>query len=113
VRRAHGVRAVRHRSRLARAADRHSLELIRTGRFSHIALDGTTATQRLARFTRGPVGEVIAWSRGRHRLRRIINGWLTSPAHARVLLDRRFRRVGVGARYRRGSVLVTADFARR
>jgi uncharacterized protein YkwD len=114
VRAAHGLPAVRHRGRLAVAADRHSHELMRTGRLSHVALDGSSATQRLARLTRGPVGEVIAWnSRRRTGASVIVRQWLGSASHRSVLLDWRFRRVGIGARRGARGLMVTADFARR
>jgi uncharacterized protein YkwD len=113
ARAAHGLRAVRHSGRLSRVADRHSRELTRTGRLSHVALDGSTASQRLSRFTRGPIGEVIAWnSRRRPRAVAIVSQWLGSPGHRAVLLDGRFGRVGLGARRGRRGMTVTADFAR-
>jgi uncharacterized protein YkwD len=114
VRAQHGLRPVRHRGRLARVASRHSGELLRTGRMSHVALDGRNASQRLRRFTRGPVGEVIAWSsRRRTSGRAIVHQWLNSPSHRVVLLDGRFGGVGIGARRGRRGLMVTADFARR
>jgi uncharacterized protein YkwD len=114
VRAQHGLRAVRHRGRLAAVASRHSGEMMRTGRLSHVALDGRSATQRLRRFTRGPVGEVIAWSsRRRTSSRSIVHQWLNSPSHRAVLLEGRFRRVGIGARRGHRGLIVTADFARR
>jgi uncharacterized protein YkwD len=114
VRAQSGLRSVRHRGRLASAASRHSGELLRTGRLSHVALDGRTATQRLRSFSRGPVGEVIAWSSQRRvSSRSIVHQWMNSPSHRAVLLDGRFGRVGIGARRGRRGLFVTADFARR
>ena len=116
ARAAHGLVAVKPSRKLAAAAGTHSGELLRTGRFSHIALDGSTVVQRLARVARGPVGEVIAWN-SRRSSKAVVNQWLRSPPHRAVLLDWRFRRIGVGAargqRGPRSGVLVTADFARR
>ncbi len=114
VRAQHGLPGVRSRGRLAAVASRHSGELLRTGRLSHVALDGRSATQRLSRVARGPVGEVIAWSsRRRTPSRSIVRQWLHSASHRAVLLDGRFRRVGIGARRGRRGLVVTADFARR
>jgi uncharacterized protein YkwD len=116
ARAAHGLPAVHASRNLAVAAGNHSGELLRTGRFSHIALDGSTVVQRLAHVAHGPVGEVIAWN-SRRSSKAVVNQWLRSAPHRAVLLDGRFRRVGVGAargvRGPRAGVLVTADFARR
>ena len=110
----HGLGQVLHGDRLASVADRHSRELLRTGRLSHVALDGRSAARRLAPITRGPVGEVIAWtSRRRASARSVVRQWLNSPSHRTVLLDGRFNQVGIGARRGRRGLMVTADFARR
>lgn len=109
---------VRHQARLARAASVHSAEQLRSGRPSHRSPDGTSFKQRVRRYSSAwKVGETIAWlARGKPiRARTIVRMWLASPSHRRVLMDRRLRRIGIGARSARvrGSIttVVTADLA--
>lgn len=114
----HGLPPVRLHSRLTRASSAHSADQLRTGRASHESADGTPFRQRLRRYTRARrSGETIIWLTAGQPVaaRRIVRMWLASRAHRRVLMDPRFRRIGVGARSGtvRGhaTIVVTADFA--
>lgn len=118
VRARHRLPALRLQSRLARAASAHSADQLRSGRPSHHSADGTPFDQRLRRYSRARrIGETIVWLAAGQpvRARTIVRMWLASPSHRRVLLDRGFRRIGVGTRSGRvgGRVttIVTADFA--
>lgn len=114
----HGLPPVRVHSRLTRASSAHSADQLRTGRASHESADGTPCRQRLRRYSRARrTGETIVWLTGGQRVtaRRIVRMWLASRSHRRVLMDPRFRRIGVGVRSGnvRGhaTTVVTADFA--
>lgn len=114
----HRLPPLRFQSRLARAAAAHSADQLHSGRASHHSADGTPFDQRLRRYSRARrVGETIVWLAAGQPFRAgtIVRMWLGSPSHRRVLLDRRFRRIGVGTRSGRvrGHVttIVTADFA--
>jgi uncharacterized protein YkwD len=103
---------------LARAARAHSAEQIRSGYASHDSPDGTPFDRRLQRYTRAwATGETIAWlpRSQRRQARTVVRMWLRSPTHRGVLLDRRFRRLGVGRRSGmlggRRMTVVTANFA--
>ncbi len=111
IRALNGVRATYglprlHTSRgLAKAADIHSATMQRTNSIGHGAY-----TQRVRRYVRTKkVGENVAWMAGCDA-NAIVQMWLRSAPHRRVMLTKSFRRIGVG---RRGSTkcFVTADFA--
>jgi len=107
-----GLPKLRMTKRLARAADVHSRNMLRADYFAHGAF--VQRVRHFASFRR--VGETLAMST-RCSSRRFVQMWLHSAPHRRVLLSRRYRRVGVGRRVGRlGSrvaCLVTADFASR
>ncbi len=80
--------------------------MVRHRYFSHVAPDGRTMTARLRdagyirEGRRWAVGETLAWGTfGRATPRRTVQNWMDSPPHRRVLLDPRYRDVGVGAAY--------------
>jgi uncharacterized protein YkwD len=108
VRVAHGRRPLALGRTLHRAARSHSVDMARRGYFDH----GPFA-QRLRRFgVRGRyLGENLAYAtEPGFSAGVVLQMWMTSPGHRSVLLDRSFRRIGVGVA---GGVtrLVTADFA--
>ena len=111
---AHGLPPLRVGPRLHAAARRHSQDMLRRGYFAHGDLES-----RLRAFgvRASIVGENIAWGNGPYGAPRgILHTWTTSPGHRANLLERRFRRIGLGivvgtfAGYPRTRV-VTADFA--
>ena len=118
VRARHRVPRVRPKAVLARAAASHSAALARVARISHTSPDGRTFVQRLRGFTRAKeLGETIArvTAADRANARLIVRLWMNSPPHRAVLLDGRFRRMGVGARTAvkdsRVVTTVTANFS--
>jgi uncharacterized protein YkwD len=106
VRASHGLPALRANHALARAADAHSASMLRTGVFSHGAVNS-----RLRRYTRArAVGETLAWMT-RCNSRKIVQMWLQSAAHRHILLASKFHKVGLGRRASSSRCMVTADFA--
>jgi uncharacterized protein YkwD len=99
----HGAPALRPDPRLARAARRHSRDMVARRYFDHVSPGGADLRDRVAR---------TGWIRGRARWRlaenlgwgsgslatpdAIVDAWLESPAHRRILLDRGLRVVGIG-----------------
>ncbi len=88
---------------LARAAKGHSSDMVRRRYFSHVSANGRTMRQRIARtgYMRKRrscrTGETIAW--GTSDLgspASLVESFMNSPQHKRILLDRRFRDIGVG-----------------
>ena len=95
--------ALRPDPRLARAARRHSRDMVAHGYFAHDSRSGARFSARIARVgwmrsrTRWRVGENLAWGTGRAASpRAVVAAWLRSPGHRRVLLRRSYRMVGVG-----------------
>jgi uncharacterized protein YkwD len=90
---------------LSRAADAHSREMRRSNTMGH----GDVA-RRVRRYVRSrKVGENLAWMEGCNAAT-VVNMWLNSAPHRKIMLSRSFKRIGVG---RSGSrkCFVTADFA--
>ena len=94
---------------LSRAAQSHSADMARRGYFDH----GAFAARLWSFGVRAPyVGENLAAGSRPLTPAMIVRMWIQSPPHRENLLDRGFRRIGVGEAG--GSMrLVTADFSGR
>jgi uncharacterized protein YkwD len=103
------IRAHHHRppvvadDRLARAAGGHARDMVDRHYFAHDTPGGANVTDRVARtgWLAGHrawwLGEVLAWGAGpASRPRTIVIAWMHSPPHRAVLLDARYRAVGIG-----------------
>jgi uncharacterized protein YkwD len=107
VRATHGVPPLRIGRALTRAARAHSRDMARRGYFDHGPF-----VQRLRRFgvRAGYVGENLASGTRPLSAAAIVQMWIASPPHRQNLLDRGFRRIGIGVAGA-NTRLVTADFA--
>jgi uncharacterized protein YkwD len=107
IRATNGVPPLRIGRLLSRAARAHSVDMVRRGYFDHGPF-----VQRLRRFgVRAPyVGENLASGTRPLSAAAIVQMWIASPPHRQNLLDRDFRRIGVGLAGG-NTRLVTADFA--
>ena len=99
----HGVPALRPDARLARAARRHSRDMVAHHYFSHDSRTGERFSARIARTgwmrsrEHWRVGETLAWGAGAKAApSAIVAAWLASADHRRIVLARRFHVVGVG-----------------
>jgi uncharacterized protein YkwD len=128
VRSEHRLSALRISSPLRRAAAQHVYEMAVLGYFSHSSPNRPSVAARLTSYYtwRGyaawHVGETLLWSAAPLSARAIVRLWLNSPEHRRVLLDPRFREVGIDATEvsdaggvfgGRNVLLVAADFGVR
>ena len=118
IRAHHGLRRLKASRRLARAASRHTNDMLARDFLSHASSNGTGMAQRLRRYTRAHwIGENIAAVSGRATARRAVRMWMQSPPHRAVLLSPSGRRIGIGKRRGRlGSsplAVFTADLASR
>ncbi len=109
VRGAHGLREVRLSRALQRSSSAYSKWMLRSDYFGHL---GSIRAPR--RFRRR--GEVLAATPLRHpSARQIVSQWLNSRFHRAVVLNRRYRFIGVGvARGRLGAqptTVLTGHFA--
>jgi uncharacterized protein YkwD len=120
----HGAPPLSRDRRLARAARRHSRDMVEHHYFAHESRTGEPFSARIAREgwmegRRGwQVGENLAWGSAGPRAEppSIVAAWLRSPRHREVLLDPAYRVVGVGIAQgtpnagMRGGRTYTADF---
>jgi uncharacterized protein YkwD len=120
----HGLGALRSKAKLRRAAVAHSRDMVSHGFFSHDSPTGSTPKQRVDRtgYLTGAhawaVGETIAWGSGRMASpRAIVTEWLHSAGHRAILLDGRYRDLGIGiamgAPSGHGGATFTGDFGAR
>jgi uncharacterized protein YkwD len=121
----HGLAPVRRVATLRRAAAAYSHAMVAGGFFSHTGPDGSTPASRVrqAGYLRGAsawsVGETLAWGTGRLATpAAIVRAWMHSPGHRAILLDGRFRDVGIGVAVGAPGIAgpaatVTADFGAR
>jgi len=99
----HGVRPLRASRLLHRSAQRHSRDMVARRFFSHVSPNGMNARQRIVRtgYLRrrpgGKIGETIGWGSDRQATpAELVSSFMNSAAHRPLLLDRRFREIGVG-----------------
>lgn len=114
ARAANGAPPLRIGLRLQHAARAHSRAMARSGSFTH---DNWYRRLRRHGVRASFVGETIAWGSGSEGTAAgIVASWLASPPHRSTMLDRGFRRVGVGVAVGTmdgvaGASVATADFA--
>jgi uncharacterized protein YkwD len=128
VRARHGLSRLRLSTRLAAAANAHSVQMARLGYFSHDGANGVSYSRRMARYYPGPgyhswsTGENLLWSSPNVGATRAIAMWLSSPGHREILLSSRWRELGLSAVHSTGApgvyggspvTIVTGDFGSR
>jgi uncharacterized protein YkwD len=119
VRSEHGLTRLKPSRALARAADRHSHDMLRGDFFDHDSSDGTPFDHRVRRYTDAQtLGETLAAiSLRRGGAATVVRMWMESPPHRAIVLDGGFGRIGIARRW--GTLggaeqsVVTADFASR
>jgi uncharacterized protein YkwD len=103
-----GVRRLKKKSKVVRAATQHTKRMKRTNCLSHVCPGEPPLPVRLQQTNYLPcgcswgVGENIAWGKGRNggSPRAIVDQWMRSSPHRSTLLNGSFEHVGVG--FRRG-----------
>ncbi len=117
-----GLAPLRANRTLGRAARRHARDMVRRRFFSHVSPNGATVDDRVRRAGyRGcrRTGETIAWGTGPDAApAAVVQVWMASPDHRRVILDPNFRDIGLGVAMGSpqgsgGGATVTVDFALR
>lgn len=99
---AHGLRALRFESHAARAAQRHTDDMVQRHYFSHVSPGGSDIADRVnaTGLRWRTVGENIAV--GQRTPARVVSDWMRSPGHRANILDGEFTMLGVGTA-RRGT----------
>ena len=125
-RRQHGVRLVRGDPALTTAAQLHSDAMAADNFFAHAGADGTPVSRAdLVGYGRGShswaIGENLGFGGGyRGTPKAIFKAWVGSPRHRQVIVDRRWREVGIGVTIGsplgvdgKGMAIYTIDFGYR
>lgn len=98
ARRARGLRPLRLHRGLARAAAAHGRRMAQNGYFGHSGAGEGSIAARIRRYYKGStVGEAIVWHESEFPPQQAVAAWLASPVHRAILLNRRFRHVGIAA----------------
>ncbi len=96
-----GAPALSIQGQLTRGALDHARDMVANHYFSHRSRDGRRLRDRLQQsgyIARGQwfVGETLAWASGaRSTPQAIVDAFMDSPTHREVLLNPRFRDIGV------------------
>jgi uncharacterized protein YkwD len=103
VRAEHGLPTLKGNSRLRRAAEGHSADMVSAKFFDHTTPRGVTMVDRIlrVRYVRSNqgwlLGENLEWGTGRLATPQgAIDAWMDSPGHRANLLKRGYRDMGVG-----------------
>jgi uncharacterized protein YkwD len=102
-RRANGLRSLRQATKLVRAAQRHSRDMVAHSYFAHDSRSGAGFSARIANtgWMSGRdswvVGENLAWGGGTNATpRQIVASWMASAGHRANILKPRFHVIGIG-----------------
>ena len=100
---ARGLSAVGENGQLTRAAQGHADDMVARRFFQHVTPGGSTlgdrvnATGYIERRRDWELGEAIAWAQQPlDTPDTLVRAWLASPEHRAIILDRRFRDLGIG-----------------
>jgi uncharacterized protein YkwD len=117
IRQRHALGSLVLSTPLRSAARAHSADMLQNGYFDHDS-PGERWDTRIARYVRSVViGENIAWGTGSYGSPEgLVDQWMRSPPHRRVILTAGLHRVGLGIATGTfggtpGAVVATADFA--
>jgi uncharacterized protein YkwD len=100
---ARGTDPVRRDGDLAQAANGHATDMAQRKYFSHVSADGSGLSDRLRSAGYGKpgdgwrAGEDIGWGTGeRATPNALVDAWLESDHHRRILLSAGYKEIGVG-----------------
>lgn len=100
---AHGLGALKVNGKLARAARKHSVDMVDHHYFAHQSRNGDTLVERarhegyMRRASSWWLGENIAWGGGRFASAKgVLETWLASPPHRANLYSRKSKESGIG-----------------
>ena len=111
------AKKLRWSSTLSSTANQHSADMATRNYFSHYAPGGVSPFTRMraAGYNYRAAGENIAAGRSLASPEAVVRAWLNSPGHCRVIMNRKYRELGVGRVEGPGqwSVYWTQNFGRR
>jgi uncharacterized protein YkwD len=102
IRTSRGLAALARSAELQRIAQRHGDDMVARRYFAHVSPSGGTVDKRARRagYLDGPcwvLGEDLGWAPPSiASAQAVVDAWIESPTHRAVLLDPRFREIGIG-----------------
>jgi uncharacterized protein YkwD len=102
IRADHRLAPLARSSALEAAAHRHGTDMVTRRYFAHVSPSGGTLDKRARRvgYLTGPcwiLGEDLGWAPpSLASAQAVVDAWMESPSHRAVILDPRFRQIGVG-----------------
>jgi uncharacterized protein YkwD len=83
---------------LATSADAHSADMANSDYFSHYSKSGASPFQRMraAGYSYRAAGENIAAGRSLSSPEAVVKAWLKSPGHCKVIMNGKYKELGVG-----------------
>src|SRR3954471_14177547 len=97
-----GLAAVAPAGALEVSAQRHAADMVARRYFAHVSPSGGTVDKRARRagYLTGPcwiLGEDLGWAPPSvASAQAVVDAWMESPSHRAVILDPRFREIGIG-----------------
>jgi uncharacterized protein YkwD len=125
IRARNGLPLLHGNTRLRRAAEGHSADMVRAGYFDHTSRSGATMVDRIlaAGYVRADqgwlLGENLEWGTGSMATPRgAVDAWMDSAGHRANILKRGYRQMGIGIALGTPSggdrgVTITVDFGAR
>lgn len=115
-RRRRGLPELRHDDRLQRAADAHAEDMVDSGFFEHVNLDGVRPAQRMRRsgYRGRLMAENLALGEGdRGAPASMFDDWMHSPGHRANIVHPRLREIGIGIAHAGSRVYYVANLGAR
>jgi uncharacterized protein YkwD len=102
IRSSRGLPALTRSPELQAIAQRHGADMVTRRYFAHVSPTGGTVDKRARRagYLDGPcwvLGEDLGWAPPAiASAQAVVDAWMESPTHRAVILDPRFREIGIG-----------------
>ena len=92
------VRPLKWSDTLAASAEAHSADMANSNYFSHYTQSGASPFQRMraAGYSYRAAGENIAAGHSLASPEAVVRAWLNSPGHCRVIMNGKYKELGVG-----------------
>lgn len=108
------AKALKWNSKLALAAERHSTDMSKRNYFDHISKSGKSPSARIKAvgYKYKAMGETLA--AGYTSPKAVVNAWLKSPGHCKILMSKSYTQLGVGHYSGKGKYVhyTTANFGK-
>ncbi|MDJ0588412.1 MAG: CAP domain-containing protein [Pleurocapsa sp. MO_226.B13] len=96
VRAKYRLRPLRSNCRLYKAAQNHTVNMVKMRRISHTGSDGSSVGVRVKRvgYQYSAVAENVA--KGQKTPSQVVQSWMNSPGHRKNILNPKYTEIGIG-----------------